>query len=288
MTFKGKTKVDVSSYDNFKNAILGNAYDVDNYAGYQCYDLANLFWINACNRWVISATADGGVKGGASGIWGARNTNNKGDEFEFITDVNALKQGDIIITNNGTWGHISFLDSDGYVLGQNQGNTHGAVPGAECKVIKWDYKKYFLGAFRFKKWIKPEPTPEPTPTDIIYTVKKGDTLSAIAKKYNTTYIKLAEYNNIANPNKIYVGQKIKINSTNDVVTPVVTTLNVGDTVKIIGTGNANPTGTSGTSYGIGWTRQVLAIKKGTKFPYQIGNATGTTGYYKASSLQKLN
>ena len=48
------------------------------------------------------------------------------------------------------------------------------------------------------------------PKEIIYTVKAGDTLSAIAKKYNTTYQALARKNNIANPNKIYVNQKIKI------------------------------------------------------------------------------
>lgn len=43
-----------------------------------------------------------------------------------------------------------------------------------------------------------------------YTVAKGDTLSAIAKKYGTTYQKLAQYNGIANPNIIYAGQIIKI------------------------------------------------------------------------------
>lgn len=46
--------------------------------------------------------------------------------------------------------------------------------------------------------------------DTTYTVKSGDTLSGIALKYNTTYQKLAEYNNIANPSIIYVGQKIRI------------------------------------------------------------------------------
>ena len=44
----------------------------------------------------------------------------------------------------------------------------------------------------------------------IYTVKRGDTLSKIATMYNTTYQKLAEYNNIKNPNIINVGQIIKI------------------------------------------------------------------------------
>ena len=44
----------------------------------------------------------------------------------------------------------------------------------------------------------------------IYIVKKGDTLSGIAKKYNTTYQKLAKDNNIENPNLIYPNQKIII------------------------------------------------------------------------------
>lgn len=44
----------------------------------------------------------------------------------------------------------------------------------------------------------------------VYTVKAGDTLSGIAKRYGTTYQRLAQVNNIANPNLIYVGQKIVI------------------------------------------------------------------------------
>ena len=46
--------------------------------------------------------------------------------------------------------------------------------------------------------------------EIIYIVKSGDTLSAIAQKYNTTYKKIAEDNNIENPNLIYPNQKLKI------------------------------------------------------------------------------
>lgn len=46
-----------------------------------------------------------------------------------------------------------------------------------------------------------------------YTVKAGDTLSAIAAKYGTTYQALASTNNISNPNDIYVGQVIKVSAT---------------------------------------------------------------------------
>ena len=48
-----------------------------------------------------------------------------------------------------------------------------------------------------------------------YTVKRGDTLSAIAKKYGTTVSALATLNNIQNVNLIYVGQVLKIDGTPD-------------------------------------------------------------------------
>lgn len=81
------------------------------------------------------------------------------------------------------------------------------------------------------------PTPTPTPTltpstnsDVVYTVKSGDTLSGIAAKYGTTYQKLASYNGISNPNVIRVGQKIKIpNGQASSYTPA-----VGDIVNFTG------------------------------------------------------
>ena len=72
----------------------------------------------------------------------------------------------------------------------------------------------------------PAPTPAPTPETpappsyeikpsfINYTIKKGDTLSKIAKEYNTTVkaIKEANPDKIKNVNKIYAGDRIKIPS----------------------------------------------------------------------------
>ena len=69
-------------------------------------------------------------------------------------------------------------------------------------------------------------------------------------------------------------------------TPSKPTLNIGDTVKIIGTGNGSSYGTSNTAYGLGWTRQILDIYEGRAYPYRVGNATGTTGFYKANALEK--
>lgn len=74
------------------------------------------------------------------------------------------------------------------------------------------------------------------PTGTTYIVQKGDTLSGIASKYGTTYQELAQYNNIANPNLIRVGQVIKISNNN----AVQYTVQKGDTLS----GIANKFGTT--------------------------------------------
>lgn len=43
-----------------------------------------------------------------------------------------------------------------------------------------------------------------------HVVKSGDTLSSIAAKYGTTYQKIAKLNGIGNPNRIYVGQRLRV------------------------------------------------------------------------------
>ena len=71
------------------------------------------------------------------------------------------------------------------------------------------------------------------PSTSAYVVKQGDTLSAIARRYNTTYQVLAEYNSISNPNLIYPGQIIKIPQEQKNEAPIVNNeINVGDTVKV--------------------------------------------------------
>lgn len=56
----------------------------------------------------------------------------------------------------------------------------------------------------------PAPAPAEQGSVKTYIVKAGDCLWRIAQSFKTTYQKLAEYNNIANPDLIYVGQKILI------------------------------------------------------------------------------
>lgn len=47
-------------------------------------------------------------------------------------------------------------------------------------------------------------------SNVYYTVQKGDTLLGIAAKYGTTYQAVTKLNGIKNPNKIYVGQKLRV------------------------------------------------------------------------------
>lgn len=61
-----------------------------------------------------------------------------------------------------------------------------------------------------KVWIVERLTETAKKTTITYTVKKGDTLTAIANKYGVTVKAIAAENNIKNVNVISVGQKLKI------------------------------------------------------------------------------
>ena len=144
-----------------------------------------------------------------------------------------------------------------------------------------------------------QPTPTPTPVEgwpKSYTVVSGDTWSGIANRFYgcgdaAHYNFIANANGISNPNIIHVGQHLTIpeykgSTPTPTPAPQPTGLQVGDTVKIVGTGNGSSYGTSNTAYGIGWTRTVLKIWSGRPYPYQIGNNSGTTGFYKAEALQK--
>ena len=45
---------------------------------------------------------------------------------------------------------------------------------------------------------------------VYYTVKSGDTVRKIASRFGTTYQKIAQMNGIGNPNRIHVGQRLRV------------------------------------------------------------------------------
>lgn len=126
-----------------------------------------------------------------------------------LYDWNDTGKGD----NKGTPEHVGIVEKvkDG-VITVIEGNKSRRVAKREIIVngryirgfVKIPYNK--LATKKEEKEDKKEDKKE----DIVYTVEKGDTLSAIAKKYDTTVKALVEKNNIENANYIRVGQKLKI------------------------------------------------------------------------------
>ena len=114
--------------------------------------------------------------------------------------------------DTGSADHVGIVVSvSGTTIKVIEGNKNNAVEYRNIKVNG----KYIRGFGVPKYSSKATSTVETasateTTKETTYTVKRGDTLSSIAAKYNTTYQKLAAYNGIANPNVISVGQKIKI------------------------------------------------------------------------------
>lgn len=95
---------------------------------------------------------------------------------------------------------------------------------------------------------------------IYYTVQSGDTLSGIAKRYNTTYRYLAELNGISNPNLIYPGQVLTISGTYASNTKAETT-----TTYIVKSGDC--LSSIGKRLGVSWID--LANRNGIHSPYTI-------------------
>lgn len=114
-------------------------------------------------------------------------------------------------------GHVAIvekIDADGTVTLSNSAYGGTRFYLSKFKKGKFDLgSKYYLQGFIYLPNTEPpkkETKPEQKTKTVTYTVKKGDTLSAIAKKYGTTYQKIAKDNGIKNPNLITVGQKLKI------------------------------------------------------------------------------
>lgn len=97
------------------------------------------------------------------------------------------------------------------------GRIVGVIGNVDLDDAKINYPDIIInGGFNnYKKSsepAKPEPAPAPEPAEqyINYKIQKGDTLTAIAKKYGTTIQTLKKINNIKNVNLIYAGDILKI------------------------------------------------------------------------------
>lgn len=150
---------------------------------------------------------------------------------------------------------------------------------------------------------KPTPTPAPTPSDKFNIGDKVIINGALYVSSTASSPAGSVSNKVTNITRKAPGTAHPYNTTGDLgwmdessisayneptpaPAPTPRPLSVGDTVEIVGTGNGSSYGTSNTAYGIGWTRQILKIWDGRSYPYQVGNSTGTTGFYRAEALKR--
>lgn len=133
-------------------------------------------------------------KAGAIMVWQKGSTLSGNDGAGHVAIVEKVIDANTVYTSESSYGGSAFWNS-------TRKNTNG----------RWGIGSgYTFRGFIYNPSVKEEVTPTPSSSDYEYVVKSGDTLSGIARRYNTTYQELARYNNIANPNLIYVNQVIKI------------------------------------------------------------------------------
>lgn len=157
--YNGYVEVPHGSYNEWRAATIGNGYNVDYYAGDQCWDFCALLY------WQYNLTLFTG-NGTAEGCWSLMRSSNSRAPFRSIDGAHNIKRGDIIVFGpmpNNYAGHIAFADEDyngsAYIscLGQNQVDNGSGWP-----VTVGNYNlAWFYGIFRNTEW-EHEPEPEPT------------------------------------------------------------------------------------------------------------------------------
>jgi LysM repeat protein len=114
-----------------------------------------------------------------------------------------------------------------------------------------------------------EETTEPAPTSeeatpTVHTVARGESLYRIGLQYGVSWVRLAQFNNITNPNRITVGQQIRIPGPSDPI-PQPTPSPHTETTYIVRAGDN--LFRIGLMYGISWVQ--IAEANGLVNPNQI-------------------
>jgi len=278
------------TYFEFRDKYNGQYIDWDGAYGPQCWDLAQKYFTECLGvpSWVLSGC------GLVSNMLYPPKRNDLDVYFDEV-DTHAMMAGDVCIW---TVGHIAIFDNwDGYNCYYFSQNPNPSQV-MQCNLGGE------MHAFRLKGSTPPTPPTPPTPSSFnigdkvivngqLYGTADGENPGAIVSGVVTEITRKADghpypYNTTGDLG--WVAESSLTHTNNPQPTPPApqpTGLQVGDRVKIIGTGNGSSFGDSNTAYGIGWERQILRVWEGRPFPYQVGNNTGTTGFYKADALEKI-
>ena len=153
------------NFDNFDAFILST--NGQTIGEGECWDYVNLIWNHLGSKyWTyppLDPTATNhGIK------WGVLDPDalaaNQITGLTYISNINDIKRGDIVITTGGTYGHGGYINEDFdpndpdrryAIYSQNYANRRSVA--LDFYTISGD----FGGAFRYNSW---NPTPPPTPT----------------------------------------------------------------------------------------------------------------------------
>lgn len=174
--------------------------------------------VDICKRYGFRLTYDGTKNGSLTRHNMFANTNCPGEYLQskfpqLVQEVNARLDEKVVNTTNNDNSYLVKVTANGLNIRQGV-RTGTAIVG--CITDKGTYtiveRKGNWGKLKSGAgWICLDYTQRVnTSNTITYTVKSGDTLSGIAQKYGTTYQAIVQKNGIANPNKIYPGQVLKI------------------------------------------------------------------------------
>ncbi len=201
---------------------------------------------------------------GMGGSWD-ENTNPKNNHFVYI-----VEKGDTLWSIARKYNvRVSTLAS------YNGISEHSVLPIG--KKILVPSKSSYTPPKKTKTTKSVKTTPSKT---ISYTVKKGDTLWSIARKYNVRVSTLASYNGISNLNRLKIGQRLKIpqgsakyKSSPKKVSYLYYTVKKGDTLwsisKRFNVSLRTLMGLNGLS-----EKSILRIGKTIKIPYNSSYSTG--------------
>lgn len=180
--------VDVSTVQTIRSSIEGLCLDVDNFAGSQCYDTSAAVSENMTGRRLT--TCGTGAASGMMNCW----EQNAGDDYEVIWDATKVQPGDIGVFGGGKYGHTGIIlgyYNNGYValLSTNQGGKACPGGGSSANVINISMKN-FLGAYRWKEYVKPVEPEQPVPVSncVKWHVERGDTMSKIMLECENTVV----------------------------------------------------------------------------------------------------